>query len=177
MIRLKLGKNYSEIHFQPVKMNKYLAKECKTIQDNCIYTAETHHIIASRNEKIAFWSQLAPAVIAALSGLLIVGQIIPVWWGWLTVISSVITAVANVLNPYKGYYDHLNAAKSFTILKQDARALCQTFSNGMNEKEFSAAVKDLHDRYNDIVRFTPPTDNKSFEEARKRVKAGIHEQD
>lgn len=155
---------------------KYL-NECKIIKENCEYTAETHHIIAARNKNLSIGFQLVPAIIAALSGVLVVGAVVPIWWGWLTVLSAVITAVASVLNPLKAYYDHLNAAKNFTALKHEARGLKDTFSSNMEDKEFFIAVKNLHDKYNNLVKFVPPTDEKSFNKGRERIKKGVHEPD
>ena len=155
---------------------KYL-DECKIIKENCEYTAEAHHIIAVRNEKLSIKLQLVPAVVATLSGILVAGTVIPIFWGWLTVLSAVITAVASILNPLKTYYDHLNAAKNFTALKHEARSLRKTFSSNMKDEEFFVSVKNLHDKYNNLIKFVPPTDEKSFDKARKRIKIGIHESD
>jgi hypothetical protein len=152
-------------------------KECDVVQQNCTYTGEAHHIIANRQWWLAVAFQIVPAVIAAALGSLVGVGYVPFWFVWLSVISAVIAAVGNVLNPLKEYYDHLNAGKNFVALKQDARALRDTFSASMSDAEFFTATKALHDRYNDLVRFAPPTDKCSFESARKRVKAGVHELD
>jgi hypothetical protein len=159
-----------------MKREKYIA-ELKQIKQNCEYTAETHHNIANVNKKMAIWFQTVPAVAAALSGLLVAGQVIPIWWAWITTISAVVAAVGTVLNPLKDYYDHLNAAKSFTILKHDARSLYETFESGMGDSTFQSNVKTLHERYNDLLRFVPPTNNSAFEKARRRIKSGIHQPD
>jgi hypothetical protein len=155
---------------------KYL-NECKIIKDNCEYTAEAHHIIAARNERMSIGFQLVPAIIATLSGILVVGMVVPIWWGWLTVLSAVITAVASILNPLRVYYDHLNAAKNFTALKQEARALKDVFGSDMKDEVFFTAVKNLHDKYNSLIKFVPPTDEKSFNKGRERIKKGVHEPD
>lgn len=158
-------------------MRENYINECKTIVENCTYTAETHHIIAIRNKKLSLGFQLTPAVIAALSGLLVAGKVIPDWWIWLTVLSSVVTAVASVLNPLKEYYDHLNAAKNFTVLKHETRALKDVFGSNMKDEDFFLTVKNLHDKYNELVRFVPETNNKLFKKAQKRIKEGVHEPD
>lgn len=158
-------------------MREQYLKECDLIYQNCVYTAETHHVIAKKNKRLQIWFQLVPAIFAALSSLLVVGTPVPVWVGWVAVISAVITAVASVLNPLKEYYDHLNAAKNFTTLKHDARSLKNTFSANMDDGALAVAVENLHKRYNDMVKLVPPTDDDSFERARCKVKAGIHEPD
>jgi hypothetical protein len=154
-----------------------LISECKQIKQNCEYTAEAHHIIAGSCKRMATLFQLIPAIVAALSGLLVAGQVIPVWWAWLTTLSAVVAAVGSTLNPLKDYYDHLNAAKNFTIIKHDARALHETFESGMSDSEFSISVKNLHDRYNDLLKFVPATNDNAFEAAREKIKRGIHKPD
>lgn len=151
--------------------------ECSAVEENCTYTAETHHIIATRKQKLGTRLQIVPAVIAAVLGVLAGTNVLTPWTIWFSVIAAAISAIGNVLNPFAEYYAHLNAAKSFTILKQDARALRDTFSGTMNDEVFCAATQSLHDRYDDLVRLAPPTDNKVFEEARRRVRAGIHKLD
>jgi len=47
----------------------------------------------------------------------------------------------------------------------------------MGDAEFLTETRSLHDRYNDLIRFAPPTDNNSFEKARKRVRQGVHRLD
>lgn len=74
----------------------------------------------------------------------------------------------------KVYYDHLNAAKNFTALKHEARGLKDTFSSTIEDKEFFSAVKNLHEKYNNLIKFVPPTDEKSFNESRERIKKGVH---
>jgi len=158
-------------------MRQKYNKECKSIEENCTYTAETHHIIALRNKKLSTGFQIVPAGVAAVLGVLVGGGVIPFWFIWLSVVSAVISAVGNVLNPMKEYYDNLNSAKNFTTLKHDARALCEVFSSKMDDKAYTIAVQALHERYNDLVRFAPLTDEKSFEKAQKRIKSGVHKPD
>lgn len=69
------------------------------------------------------------------------------------------------------------AAKGFTVLKNDARALHQTFGPRMADEAFEVAVRNLHDRYNDLARSTAATDDAAFEKARKKIQEGLHEPD
>lgn len=158
-------------------MKEKCIKECDAIEQNSTYTAETHHIIAGKQKTLATRFQIIPAIAAAVLGALVGAGQVPTWCIWLSVISAVISAVGNVLNPLKEYYDHLNAAKNFAALKHDSRALKETFSCTMTDTEFTTAARLLHDRYNDLIRFAPPTDPDSFEKARKRVQSGIHKLD
>lgn len=158
-------------------MREKFDKEADNIEQNCTYTAEAHHIIALRNKRMSTRFQIAPAVVAAILGTLVGGGIVPGWFIWLSVVSAVIAAVGNVLNPMKEYYDNLNAAKNFTALKHEARGLREVFSFQMDDSVYAVAVRTLHERYKDLLRFAPPTDKKSFEEARKRVQEGVHKPD
>lgn len=157
-------------------INEYKA-ECKVIEEHCTYSSETHHIIANKQKRTAYSLQILPAVIAAITGSFALADIYPTLFGFLSVISASASAIANILNPFKSYQDNLSAAKSFTVLKHRARALRMTFSSRLNEVEFADKVEGLHQKYNDLVSITPITDKKSFDEARKRVKAGIHTPD
>jgi hypothetical protein len=71
----------------------------------------------------------------------------------------------------------LNAAKNFTALKHKARALKDTFGLDMQDEVFFAAVKSLHDEYINLIKLVSPTDEKSFNKARERIKKGVHEPD
>lgn len=155
---------------------KYL-EECNVIEQCCTYSAEAHHIIANKSKQLMTWLQIIPAIIASLSGILVAGEIVPIWFGWLTVVSAVITSITSVLNPLKEYYDHLNAAKNFTALKHEARALRGIFSARMNDDVFFGAVENLTKRYAEFIKFVPPTDDDSFYRARKKIKSGIHKPD
>lgn len=163
--------------FSYINMREKYNKELNNIEQNCTYTAEAHHIIALRSKNMSIWFQLIPAVSAAVLGVAVGGGFVPAWFVWISVVSAVVAAVGNVLNPMKEYYDNLNAAKNFTALKHDTRALREVFSSDKNDAEYIVEVKALHDRYNDLLRFAPPTDKESFEEARKHIKEGIHKPD
>ena len=86
-------------------MNKteILKNECKTIEDNARHTAEAHYLIAAKSKRTAIILEVIPALIAASSGLLVVGEIIPIWWGWLTVVSASVTATSSIISPHKSY--------------------------------------------------------------------------
>lgn len=146
-----------------------LKKECTTIEDNARHTAEAHHILASRSKSLAFWFEVVPAVIASLSGLLVVGQVIPVWWGWITVVSAVITATSSVVGPHKSYYENLNSAKSFTVVKHRARSLHSSFASSYSEQDYLKEVKSLSEYYNQLVLLTPPTQEWAYKKAVKKL--------
>src|SRR5438132_180780 len=99
---------------------KYI-EECKIIQQNCTYSAETHHLMAVHQRKLALWFQLVPTVLAATTSSLtaagVPGNVLPI----ITLLSAVAAAVTAVVNPNKQYEEHLSAAKGFTVIKHDAR--------------------------------------------------------
>lgn len=149
--------------------------ECRRIEEDSTYTAEAHHLLAKRQ---LFWykaSQMLPAVITAGIVTAIASYPLPTWVSILALVSAVVTAIASVLNPQKGYYDHLSAAKAFTVMKHDARELGELARSGTTDVVLSA--KCLHDRYNDLVRTAPMTEDWAFEKARKRIQDGVHESD
>jgi hypothetical protein len=159
-------------------MHDSYSTELKRIEENSTYSAEAHHAIALRNNTIQQRFQLAPAVTAALLGTLVAGQVVPGWVAWLTALSAIATAIATVIDPIRSYYEHLSAAKAFTAMKHDARALRETFSATMDEMTLASAVKNIHDRYNDLTRLVPPTDDKALKEAQRRIqREKVHEPD
>lgn len=148
--------------------------ELEIIRDNCEFTAEAHHHIASRHHRRALSLKVLPAVLAAATGVLVANDVFPSTLIWLTVTAAAISAIAGVLDPDRDYQTHLTAARAFTSLKHDARALKETYCDGMTDEQFRASVIDTHDRYNDLVRMTPPTDDASFAKAQKRIKSSVH---
>lgn len=151
-------------------------EECARIEENSTYSAETHHVLAKRQQRWFTTLQLIPAIATAVIGTLTVGQVVPRWVGVLGLITAVVTAIGTVLNPQQRYYEHLTAAKAFTVMKHDARATRELAEASGNE-ELAAAVKGIHDRYNDLVRIAPVTEDWAFQEARKRIQSGVHDPD
>jgi hypothetical protein len=150
--------------------------ECLRIEENSTYSAETHHILAKR---VLLWYklyQLVPAVATALIGTLTVGQIVPQWVGVLGLLTAVVAAIGTVLNPQQSYFEHVSAAKEFTTMKHDARALREQGEQSASE-DLAASARCLHDRYNDLIRVAPLTKDWAFEKARKRIQAGVHTPD
>jgi hypothetical protein len=158
-------------------MREKYKDECKQIQQNCTYTAEAHYHLAIWNRVVAYLFQIVPAAVAAITGILVAANAEPTSWLWVTVIASVISVVAGILEPNKKYQEHLNAGRQFTALKHDARFLHEAKGDQMTDEAFCVAVENLHDKYNELLKNVPPTGNLSFEKARKVVGRGIHEPD
>ncbi len=158
-------------------MKEKYVEECAVIQQNCTYTAETHHIMAVCAKDKAFWLEVIPAVCAALSSALIATGILDVKLLPFTVLSATFSAVAAVVHPKEEYQEHLAAAQSFTALKHDARFLREAQSVSMSDDAFAIAVQNLHERYNELLKATPPTDEESFAKAQAVIQKGTHEPD
>jgi len=158
-------------------MKEKFINECSIIQQNCTYTAEAHHHMASTSKNKAILFEVVPAVGAAISGTLAATGIAVNYLLPITVLASSIAAVASILNPNKSHQDHLSAAKSFTALKHDARFLKDSLSEKLNDDAFVVAVENLHSRYSELLKASPPTNKKSFNNTRKIIQDGIHEPD
>jgi len=157
----------------PEKNNEHLIKECMRIEDDCLYTAEAHYILASKTKTIGFWVKIIPAAVAAASGILVLSGY-PNWIAWLAIVSGAVFGLQSILDPDRKTNDYSTAGKEYTALKHEARALYQTFSKEMNRDEFAVAVRLLRERYGSLVKHTPQTTEKAFEEGRERIKAGRH---
>lgn len=180
------GGNYLENHFlfmdntmENIKNNKRmenLINECKRIEEDSTYTAETHYLIANSLSKKSFWFKFIPVIITGISALaLLLGS--PDWVSWITLVSSIIAITNTILEPESKAREHEFAAKSFTVLKHEVRSLYESFKDFIDEKDFYHEVKRLREKYNWLVQTTPPTDEKNFEKARGRIKKGIHKPD
>ncbi|MFZ5437463.1 MAG: SLATT domain-containing protein [Patescibacteria group bacterium] len=160
------------------KFKDSLLQQCEVIRQNSMYTAEAHHIIASDKSKWSFWLEVVPSIASAVAiSVLVVGEQVPGWVGYVAIATAAVSAVNSVLDPKSAYYTHLNAAKLFTLLKNEAQSLKDTFSAEMTEQELHLAVEKLQSKYDAVVIATPPTDDKSFEKAQKRIKQGVHNPD
>lgn len=155
---------------------KYI-EECKTISQNCLYTAESHHQMALSAKRQAFWLEVIPSILAALSGTLVSSGILGHEVLIITVISSVVAAISAVLNPNKTYQAHLEAAKNFTALKHDARFLAEAEAERFSDESFQVSVGNLHQKYNELIKAVPPTNSKSFAKAQEVIKKGTHDPD
>lgn len=155
---------------------EHLIKECMRIEEDSMYSAETHHQIAASAKKTAFYIKFIPAVIAALSGILILSGV-SIVVAWLSVLSGFILAITAVLDPDRKKNDHIKTAKDYTVLKHDSRALYQAFAQEMGSSEFYIAIRLLRERYNNVVNYSPETEDKAFEKARGKIKAGRHTPD
>ena len=154
----------------------HLITECRRIEEDCTYNAETHHQIVASAQKTAFCVKFIPAVIAAISGILILAGV-SIVVAWLSVLSGFILAIAAVLDPDRKKNDHIKTAKDYTVLKHDSRALYQAFAKEMSSSEFYISTRLLRERYNNIVNNSPETEDKAFEKAREKIRAGRHTPD
>jgi hypothetical protein len=151
-----------------------LVNECKQIEVDSTQTAETHHIIAHKASRRSFWLKFIPAIITVISAcFLLAGS--DKWVAWITAISGIVTVSNILLKCDEKAREHLFAAKNFTVLKHQARALHKTFKNFIDEKDFYHEVRALRDNYNLLVQYTPPTDDeKAYNKACERIKKGVH---
>jgi len=154
----------------------HLITECRRIEDDSKYTAETHYNIAAGAGRIGFLVKFIPALAATASGAaLLLGA--PNWIAWFSVIAGAAFALQSIMNPDKKFEEHSQAGKSYTALKHESRSLYQTFYKEMDRGSFSAMVRILRERYNMLAKMTPQTTVKAFEEGRQRIKAGRHTPD
>jgi hypothetical protein len=156
--------------------NAVHCNECLRIEESSTYSAETHHILAKRQLLWYKVFQLIPAIATAVIGTLTVGKVVPQWVGIVGLITAVVAAIGTTLNPQQSYYEHLSAAKAFTTMKHDARAIRKNAEYSATE-DLTVSVNCLHDRYNDLVRVAPVTEDWAYEKARKRIRAGVHAPD
>jgi len=154
----------------------HLLDECKTIDENCLYTAQTHFVMTQTAQKkvwrLVFW----PSLLAVLTGgITAFGG--PDWWGAIGAIAAGLAGLATVLGADRDVVAHSAAGGLMTSMRHEARALHETFWKEMSKKELYYEIRRLHDKYNNLRLALGPTDNAAFEVARKRIKEGIFEPD
>lgn len=148
-----------------------LLDECKTIAENCLYTATTHYIMGGQAGWRARLFLLVPAGVAAVSGILTsVG--LPGWIGAFACAAGLVSGVATFLGADRKEIAHKSAGNLFTCLRHEARSLNETFHLNLTNEQLLAEVRRLSDRYNCLVETTELTDDKAYEKARTKVKSG-----
>jgi len=155
---------------------KHLYDECRRMEEDSLYTAETHYITAEKARNLSLWLKFIPAAVAAMSGTLIILEY-PTWIAWLSILSGLSFALTTILDVDRRKNEHTVAAKEFTVLKHEARSLYETFYHEMKREEFAREVRRLRDKYNSLIGHTPQTAEKEFEKARKKIKSGRHTPD
>ncbi len=158
-------------------MRDGLLKECSHIEEYSTYNAETHHQIAFWRLVIGKSLQLSPPIMTAILGALTATGKLPLYGAWLTALSAIFSALSTGLDPLASANNHLRAAKDWTCLKHDARRMRDVFSPALNDDALAPSVKALSDRYNDLVKRSPPTTDKAFEKARTKIQRDIHKPD
>ncbi|MGK3985111.1 SLATT domain-containing protein [Sorangium sp. So ce136] len=149
-----------------------LLAECKRIEENCLYTGQTHFEMASQKAKQASgWLVLLPSLVSAGSGLAVaIGA--PSWIGAFAAVSGVVSGVATFLGVGKEASAHETAGKLLTQLRDEARALREAHWHELSAEQLAREIRAFGQRYQAYVASLPLTDNAAFEKVRKRVKSG-----
>jgi hypothetical protein len=161
-----------------------LISECKTIAENCLYTAQAHFKIAGRTKGWHLGFVVVPALVvgfgavfAALAPSVPALNQYQILINGIVAISGVLTAVAACVNFDKQSLEHAQEGKSFTALRHEARSLAETFAVSLSDQELQGRVEVLMGKYISLVQVTELTDEKAFLKVRDDVQAGYHEMD
>ena len=155
---------------------QHLLDECKIVEENCLYTSQTHFQMASKAESQARLLLIIPSFIAAISGILTaIG--FPSWIGAFAAVSGLITGIASFLGVDKKAGVHKQAGNILTALKHEARTLHEAYWQEIPREQLIAEVRRIHDKYNTLIQILETTDNSAFEEGRKRIKNGLFNPD
>jgi hypothetical protein len=160
-----------------VKTSEHLQAACRRVEQDCLYTAQTHFEMASQKAKRAKgWLVLLPSFVSSISGLAVaLGA--PGWIGAFAAVSGVVTGVATFLGIDKDANAHELAGKLLTQLRHEARALCDTYSPDLPVDQFASQVLALQNRYGAFVASLPLTSDKAFERVRAKIKSGTFQYD
>ena len=153
-----------------------LLEELHTVEENCLYTAQAHFIIAARKGTVVRVVFVGASAVAALAGGLVVAGL-PAWLGVFSAVGGVIGAVSAALGADKDVHSHRVAANALTKLRHEARALRETFSTTLQKDELLREVRRFTDAYNSLIQGLPPTDDTAMEKARAAVHSGRFQPD
>jgi hypothetical protein len=154
-----------------------LLKECSYLEEYSTYHAEAHYQAATMQRYIGLAAQIGPPVATAILGALTATGYLPLFGAWLTVLSAVFTALSTGLSPFARLQTHLHAAKKWTVLKQDAKRLRDTFSLGLTDEALATSVGALADRFNELVLESPPTADKVLQKAKATIRGELNGHD
>lgn len=155
---------------------QHLLDELATIEENALYTSQAHFVLAARKNQQVRTVLLVGSSVSAISGILVAFGCSPKL-GAIPVICGLVTGVMTAFGVEKEANHIANAANSLTSLRQEARALRETFSIPLSPEELTIEVRRVSERYQTLIQALPQTDTASFEEARTRIKAGRFEAD
>ncbi|CEP66427.1 Uncharacterized [Moorella glycerini] len=161
---------------QEEQQYQHLLDECRTIAENCLYTAQAHFVTADRAETRSQWFLTVPSVVAGICGLL-VALGFPNWIGAVAAVAGTVSTVASSLGVDRLATEHRILANSLTALRHEARTLQETMWREISHEQLVAEVRRLTDKYNALIQGPKATDIKSFEVGRRRIKAGLFEPD
>ena len=151
--------------------SQHLFDECKTIEENSLYTAQAHYVLAESESKKKWIAIFIPSLLSGLAGAL-VAMGLPTWIGIIGALLGAVAAIASSLGVDQGVHSHINAGNIMTSLRHEARQLHEVFYKELSRPEFLAEVRRLADKYNHLRLALPPTSESSFAEARKRIHDG-----
>ena len=155
---------------------EHLLDECRTIDENCLYTGQTHFIMADSSQKKARLMILIPSLIAVASGA--IAAVFSLGWaGGMASGAAGFASLASVLGVDRNAISHRSAGNLLTSLRHEVRALHESFWKEMSREQLYFEVKRLNDKYNCVCLALDSTDNKAFEKARERIKKGRFEPD
>jgi hypothetical protein len=150
----------------------HLLAECEKVEENCLYTAQTHFVMAAKKQRLASgWLVVLPSIVSSLSGLAVAIGAKP-WVGAFAAVAGVVSGVATFLGVDKEASSHETAGKLLTQLRDDSRALRETYSHDLSAEQLGTEVRAIGNRYRAYVASLPLTDEASFEKARAKIKSG-----
>ncbi|EJS63087.1 hypothetical protein ICU_04693 [Bacillus cereus BAG2X1-1] len=153
--------------------NEHLVYECKKIEEDALYSAETHFQIAGYFKKFGFWAKFIPALVTAISGTLVIMGY-PKWVAWFSILGALATTLGNIHGVDRSFTDHTSTAKEFKTLQHAARYLYKTKQFEITREEFFKEVNQLRVQMNELIKKAPQTNEKYFYKARKKIKQGVH---
>jgi hypothetical protein len=153
-----------------------LVDELHTVEENSLYTAQAHFIMAARKGTVVRIVYVASSALAAIASGIMSLSHLP-WLGIVGAVTGAVGAVSAALGADTDTHAHRVAANALTRLRHESRSLRETFSPDLSKDELTREVRRITDSYNSMIQGLPPTDAKAMQRARKLIQSHVFEPD
>jgi|SRR4029079_18796972 len=157
-----------------------LIQECRTLQENALYTATSHfvsstiawtaHLILGAFPivlgGIGSWPLLTDPNSASSNAAFLAGAF--------TLTAGIVGSILSFWNLAKVRLDHFTAAVKYKTLENEARRAFQIHAHDEPYDDFKKRVMDIARRYDELGESSPQCSDFAFWCARKRIGRGLY---
>ncbi|GBE29843.1 MAG TPA: SLATT domain-containing protein [Bacteroidetes bacterium] len=150
---------------------RHLLDECNRIYGDCLYTSQTHFVMARKAQIIARCLIIIPSGLAVMLSLISAFAEV----GELSIIAAFMAGIAGLsstLGITRDEQEHNNAANVLTALRHEAKSMKDAMWKEIDRSQLHSEVSRLGDKYRVLCTALPVTDDKSYKKAKTRIEEG-----